>query len=112
MTAGQVCLLLVANDEVKEWDSRSTRGLGPGLKRNRKPGYIEQCKQRGAWGHGPGTPRVSLSYTRRYGRVAVWVIISLDISVNACGLVGAAVLHYSGDLSRDSEQRVALLLTS
>lgn len=39
MTAGQVCLLLVTNDEVKEWNSRPTRGLGPELKRNRTLGY-------------------------------------------------------------------------
>ncbi|THY76101.1 hypothetical protein D6C87_05410 [Aureobasidium pullulans] len=40
MTAGQVCLLLVTNDEVKEWNSRPTRGLGPELKRNRTLGRL------------------------------------------------------------------------
>lgn len=48
MTAGQVCLLSVIDDEVKEWKpSRPTWGLGPELKQNLASGYIEQCNQRG-----------------------------------------------------------------
>ncbi|KEQ65910.1 uncharacterized protein M437DRAFT_41698, partial [Aureobasidium melanogenum CBS 110374] len=95
VTAGQVCLLLVVDDEVKEWEpSRRTRGLGPELKQNPASEYIEQCKQRGAGDHGHGTPRVCLSYKRRYGRVAGWVTISLHTSVDACGLMGAVVLHH------------------
>ncbi|THY90246.1 hypothetical protein D6C95_06632 [Aureobasidium pullulans] len=92
MTAGQVCLLLVTNDEVKEWNSRPTRGLGPELKRNRTLG-------------------VRPSYTRRYGRVAVWVTISLDISVDACGLIGAVVLHCSGDPLRKENKDHSLYST-
>ncbi|TIA65383.1 hypothetical protein D6C77_00788 [Aureobasidium pullulans] len=61
--------------------------------------------------HGHGTPRVRLSYTRRYGRVAVWVTISLDISVDACGLIGAVVLHCSGDPSRKENKDHSLYST-